>query len=288
MIVRTRNVLMLTILLFWFALQGESATLNSETLAAWNAYIERANADLQRRLRPGRSFLWTFDDGKRAARVHKGEIVVARVSEKNPIPVPSGRVHHWTGAMFLSGVRLGDVMEVTRDYGRYKEFYSPSVIESKLIGRSPAEDRFSMLLMNRALFLQSALEAEYQVTNVTLDDRRAYSVSNTTRLQEIKNFGAPTEQRLPEGEGSGYIWKLFSIVRLEQRDGGVYVEVEVMALSRDIPTALRLLAEPIVRNVSRNALVISLQQTGQAVSGAIGSAKPESLPVPARSLAGLH
>jgi hypothetical protein len=33
----------------------------------------------------------------------------------------------------------------------------------------------------------------------------------------------------------GLIWRLYSVVRLEERDGGGYMDVEVVALSRDIP-----------------------------------------------------
>ena len=41
--------------------------------------------------------------------------------------------------------------------------------------------------------------------------------------------------------------------------------LEAIALSRDIPAALRFVVDPIVRRVSRNSLLISLQQTDEAV-----------------------
>ena len=61
------------------------------------------------------------------------------------------------------------------------------------------------------------------------------------------------------------MWRLYSIARYEQRDGGTYVEVEAIALSRDIPLGLRLLVSPIVRHVSRNSIFTSLLQTKDAV-----------------------
>jgi hypothetical protein len=61
---------------------------------------------------------------------------------------------------------------------------------------------------------------------------------------------------------------LYSVSRFEERDGGVYVEVEAMALSRDIPAALRVFAEPIVRRVSRDSLLTALRQTEKAVRSA--------------------
>ena len=67
------------------------------------------------------------------------------------------------------------------------------------------------------------------------------------------------------GQSPGYVWRLSSVARFEQRDGGTYVEVEAIALSRDIPTALRWVVNPIVRRVSRNSMLVSLQQMKEAV-----------------------
>jgi hypothetical protein len=50
-----------------------------------------------------------------------------------------------------------------------------------------------------------------------------------------------------------------------ERDGGIYIEIEAIALSRDIPGSVRWFVEPIVRNVSRQSLKTSLQQTGRGV-----------------------
>jgi hypothetical protein len=223
--------------------------------------------NLQDRARLGGSFLWTLEDAGRAARVRGGEIVVVPATGQNPKKVAGGLIHHWMGAMFVSNVTLDDVLEVTRDYDHYKEFYRPSVIESKLIACGNSDDKFSMLLMNKALFLKTVLDADYQVTNVRLNDRRFYSTSTTTRVQEIEEYGQPDEHQIAEGEGRGYIWKLYSVARLEQRDDGVYVELEAIVLSRDIPAAARFVVDPIVRRVSRNSLLISLHQTEEAVGG---------------------
>jgi hypothetical protein len=98
-----------------------------------------------------------------------------------------------------------------------------------------------------------------------VDDRRLYSTSRTTRIQEVTEYGTPTQRMLPEGEGRGIIWRVFSITRCAERDGGVYVEFEAIGLSRDIPASLRWIVEPIVRRTSRASLSTSLRQTETAV-----------------------
>jgi hypothetical protein len=215
-----------------------AANLKAETVNAWDDYVQSVNVTLRDRVRLGGSFLWTYEDPARIAKVHGGEIVVAPAPGPSPRKVRGGLIHHWIAAAFLPNVKLDDILEVTEDYDRYQEFYRPSVIASKTVAREDSTDHFSMQLMNKALFLKTMLDTDYQSTTVRLDERRFYSVSRSTRVQEIQDYGRASQHPIPEGQGGGYVWKLFSIGRLAQRDGGVYIEIEAIALSRDIPRGL--------------------------------------------------
>jgi hypothetical protein len=245
--------------------QGRAATLRSDTITAWEDYVRTADASLNERVRCGGRFLWSLEEPERGAKLRSGEIIVDHAPGPSPRKVPGGLIHHWIGAVFLPNFKIDDILAVTRDYDRYKDFFSPSVVDSKATRLDGPADKFSMLLMNKAFFLKTALDADYESTIVRIDDCRVYSISKTTRLQEVEEYGQPGEHKIPQGEGTGVIWKLHSIARLEQRDGGVYVEIEAIALSREIPPAIRFLVDPIVRRVSHNSLLVSLQQTEDAV-----------------------
>ena len=123
-----------------------------------------------------------------------------------------------------------------------------------------------MVLLNKALFSKTAFDCECLSSYFPLDGKRWYGVGYSTRIRQIEDFGQPTQHELPPDVGSGYIWRLYSLFQFEERDGGVYVEVEAIALSRDIPSALRWFADPIVRRISRGSLLTSLQQTRTAVA----------------------
>src|SRR5581483_6138409 len=264
-----------------FASPAGAATLKPEAVDAWNQYVAHASAVHQDRVRSANAFMWTFESPERAARVHSGEIVVEPASPHVPKKVPGALIHHWIGAVFIPNVDLDEVLAVTRDYDKYSDYYRPGVIESKCVSRNASEDKFSMILMNRAFFLKTALDADYHSTNMRVGRNRAYTISNTTRVQEVEDFGQPGEHRLPQGEGGGYIWKLYSMARFEQRDGGVYVELEAMALSREIPALLHVFVDPIVRRVSRNSLLTSLQQTEDAArGGAVVASKSGNVAAP--------
>lgn len=244
---------------------AHAAELKHEALQAWQAYVQSAIVRMQDHLQPQSHFLNIDIDEGAAERVRNGEIVISPGASQSMKKVPSGIIHDWLGAAFIAHARLDEVLSVVRDYDAYKEFYRPTVLDSRTLARGGQEDRFSMVLMNKSLFMKTALDSEYKSSSFSLSDRRWYSISETTRIREIEDYGTPDQHTLRQDEGSGFIWRLFSITRLKERDRGVYIELEAIALSRDIPGSLRWIVEPIVRRISKNSLMTSLQQTEDAV-----------------------
>lgn len=242
-----------------------AASLEPTTLKAWEAYLDSVNIGMEQRLSPGQKFLWVDEQPERLAKVRKGELIVIPAGAQNPRRVPSGLIHHWIAAVFIPDVTLGDVLQVVRDYSRYKEFFQPAVRDSKVIANGETKDRYSMVLMHNSSFLKTAVDSDYESSYMELDARKVYSTCRSIRIQEIEEYGAPAQRTLRDGEGNGLLWRVFSTTRYVERDGGVYLEVEAIALSRDIPSSLRWIVEPIVRRVSRGSISATLRQTEVAV-----------------------
>ena len=245
-------------------LPSRGAELKKETLDAWDQYLASANASMVERAQG--HFLWLDESVDRVARVRRGEVIVEPLGH-TPHAVAAGLIHHWIGAAFISGARTDDVIGVIRNYNRYTEFYKPSVIDARTLSQKTAEDRFSVVMFDKALFMKRALDSEYQSRFVEVGGSKWYSVAQTMRVQELADSGP-----IPDGEGSGYIWRLCTISRYEERDGGVYIEIEAMALSRPIPGALHWVVDPIVRRGSRASLTRSLEQTREATGVSVKSA----------------
>jgi hypothetical protein len=246
-----------------------AATLKPETKAAWDEYLQAAFAAMQARLQPGAHFLWMDDESDRAEDFRrdlrtKGPYI-APMSRDIPKKVPHGLIHDWLGVGFVPNAKIEDILMVVRDYDHYKDMYRPGVLDSVSRGTDGTKDLFFMRLANRSVIAKTALDAECEVSYIRVDDQHWYGTSNTTRIVELDKFGTPEQRTLPEDMGTGLIWRLSSITRLEERDGGVYAELEAIALSRDIPAAFRLFVTPIVRRVSRDSLATSLHQTKVAV-----------------------
>jgi hypothetical protein len=253
------------IVLLAVVLTAQATELKQETLKAWQQYVRSANARMQERLRPGVHFLKVDEDPDWISDVRRGEIHVSRGGFQSSTKVPSGLIHDWFGAAFIERTTLNQVLSVVRDYDKYMRFYQPTVADSKTLSTDGLKDRFSMVLVDNSLLVQSALAGDYKCFYVRVNDRQWYSITESTRIREIEDYGIPTQHLLAEGEGRGLVWRLFSIIRFEERDGGVYIELEAIALSRDIPVALRWMVEPIVRRVSKSSLTMSLRQTEDAV-----------------------
>lgn len=246
------------------AISAAGADLKSETIQQWEDYIKAADTRHADRLAKG-SFLSSDEVAGQTTKLRNGGVVVTPASQHVPLKVQSGLIHDWTGAAFIPNAKLDDVLPVLRDYDRYKDYYRPNVVCAKRIASSEWKDEFSMVLMNKSAIARTALDTDYRTVYTQIDDHRWLSVTDATRIQEIAEYDTPSQHVLPENHGTGLIWRLHSLTRFEERDGGVYVEVEAIALSRDIPAALRWVVEPIVRRVSRASLATSLQQTEAAV-----------------------
>lgn len=240
--------------------------LQPDTLKAWGDYVRNADSRMQSRLDRQRPFLWSDEAPDRNRRLRRGETLVVPVTGHGTQSVANGLIHDWIGATFIPNATIEDLLAVVHDYNRYKDVYKPVVADSKVLACTETDQLFSMVWQHKILFVDAAVEGRYQAHDFFVDGRRGYNIANTTLVQEIENYGQSGERRLPAGQGNGFIWRLHSIARYEERDGGVYLELEGIALTRDIPPSLRWLVNPVVNHLSINSLVTTLRQTRDAVS----------------------
>jgi hypothetical protein len=239
--------------------------LQPDTIRAWDNYVHNADWLMQSRLNGQQPFLWTDEAPGRRARLDSGEIVVAPFSGRGTHNVPDGLIHDWIGAVFIPNATIADLLGVVHDYDRYKEFYKPTVADSKMLACGETGQRFSMVWQNRVLFVTAAIAGQYEARDFAVDGRRGYSIVSATEVREIQDYGHSGESLLPPNQGNGFLWRLHSVARYEARDGGVDLELEAIALSRTVPPALRWLVNPVVNHLSINSLTESLRETRDAV-----------------------
>lgn len=270
-VIEMKNVILaIYVILSWSVASAQSggSELKSQTLGAWNEYVQSAQTRMNSRLSGKSHFLWVDDDPARYQRVKRGEIEVAPENENGSLAVPGGMIHDWIGAVFIPGSSIEQVFATLSDYEHYKDFYRPTVTDAQLLERSTDGDVFRMYWINKVLFVSAGTDTEWRSRSVCLPGHRAYNVSYTTKVQEVQ-YGPPDRRELQADQGDGFIWRLYSFARYEERDGGVYLEMETLALTRAVPRSLHMLLTPIITKLSRSSLQLSLQQSRDAVQSSL-------------------
>jgi hypothetical protein len=92
----------------------------------------------------------------------------------------------------------------------------------------------------------------------------ATAVSNTDCIRQVEDPGQTNERRLEVGKGSGYLWRANTYATYLERDGGVYIDLQTVGLSRGFPPLLGWIVEPIARRLGRGSAAESLKQLRQA------------------------
>jgi hypothetical protein len=243
----------------------QAAELQPTTLAAWKAYLHEVALRTEQRANDNQPFLWTDESPDRVARVRGGEAVVAPVVGHGTKSVPSGLIHDWIGAIFIPNATAEDLSAVLHDYDNYKELYRPAVRDSRSLPCASGDPEFLMVWQRHVLFVTAAMQGHYQEHDVVFDSHRGYNVADAREIRQIDAWGHPDQRLLPPDTGSGFLWRIHSIARYEERDGGVYLELEVIALTRDIPASVAWLVSPTVNHLSINSLTATLHQTRDAV-----------------------
>jgi hypothetical protein len=231
--------------------------LKQETLQSFNVYIHDAEATVE-------ESVWCDADKARTQYVRQGHVVVEFWSGNGPVKVPHGLIHDWIGAAFIPGTNVEEVLTLVQDYDNHKKIYKPEVIASRLISHHGNDFQIYLRLLKKKI-LTVVLDTDHAVHYRCLDRTRWTCRSYTTRIAEVEDAGTAKERLLPPDTGRGFLWRLFSYWRFEERGPGVYVECRAISLTRDVPYGLGWVIEPIIQNLPKESLLHTLEATRQAL-----------------------
>jgi hypothetical protein len=243
---------------------ARAAELRPETVQAFERYVRETEARLEQRLRPDGKFLWVDEEPQREVQVRQGQVAIENRSGRDTIAVPGGLIHEWIGAVFIPGVTLGKTLAIVQDYDHNQDNYKPEVLASRLVSRDGNDFKVYLRLMKKKV-ITVILDTDYDVRYFPLGSGRCHSRAYSTRIAEVRNAGKRDERILPPGQDSGFLWRLYTYWRFQERDGGVYVECEAISLTRAIPAGLGWLIEPIVTTLPRESLANTLRETRAAL-----------------------
>ena len=264
----------LALCLFTFVTPGSAgaAQLRPETLRAFDRYVQVSESQMAPENAADGTFLYVerLPADQRAAaleQLHRGEVVIEKLESRDAgktIAVPAGLIHDWIGTVFIPGVTLAQTLALEEDYDHHQEIFKPDVMRSKILRRN-GDDFTIYYRLRKKKIITSILDSDHDVHYHLIDATHAASRSHTTRIQEVENAGEASESLKPVGDDDGFLWRMNTYWRFEEKDGGVYVECRSISLTRDIPAGLGWMIGPIVTSIPRESLTFTLGTTRSAL-----------------------
>jgi hypothetical protein len=247
-------------LLLLTASQLAMAQPTPEAVAAFNAYASTVESRLAQQHRSDDAFL-ASGPANETARLRSGEYIVEQLTRAE---LSGSLLHHWRGTAFVPGATAADFERLMQNFQAYPQHFSPQVLQATLIAHRGDRMQASMRVRQKHI-LTAVLDTTYDITYGQLDKQHGYSVSRSTRIVEIDSPGTTSERALNASEEHGFLWHLNTYWSYEEKDGGLYLQIEAISLTRSIPHGLGWVIRPYIESIPRESLEFTLRSTGNAL-----------------------
>jgi hypothetical protein len=239
------------------------AALKPETVREFDSYQAAVDQELQQRLHGQRAFLWIEDHADLKRQAEQGQVVTYPITGADGRSVSSGLVHDWVGDIYLRGIKLDTIRDFLLATERHPAVYH-DVKQAKVLSRG-ANQSVTLLRFVKKKYLTVVLDIEYKNDWQQSGPDQWVMSARSAKVSEIEDAGTPKENPLPPGTGHGFLWRMNSHWSLRQDQGGTWVELRSVTLSRDTPRGLGWMIRPLIRNFPAEAILATLEATQKAL-----------------------
>jgi hypothetical protein len=234
-------------------------------VSAFNAYTRCVEGRLARQHRSPNTFLApTPDPNTLDTRLHHGDLILEQITAAPNADLSGALLHHWRGTAFAHGATPADFERLMRDFNAYPQHFAPQVLQARVLAQSADHMQASMRIRQHHV-ITVVMDTTYDVTFGHLDVQHGYSISRSNRISEIDDPGTASEHALTPAEEHGFLWRLNTYWSYEQRDGGLYLQIEAVSLTRSIPHGLAWAIRPYVESIPRESLEFTLRSACNAL-----------------------
>ena len=219
--------------------------------SAFNAYIEKVEARLAQQP-------WTVVDEQR---LHHGELLIAPITPLTGSPLPDALLHDWRGTAFVPGATVADFERLLQRIGDYPRYYAPQVVTARVLTQQ-GNHLQALMRVRQKHVITVVMDITYDIRLGRQDAQHGSSISRSTKVSEIDSSGNP----LGPGEEHGFLWRLNTYWNYEERDGGLYLQIESVTLTRSVPSGLGWVIQPFIEKIPRESLEFTLRSTINALS----------------------
>lgn len=235
-------------------------------VAVFNAYSKEVEARMAQQHRSTVGFVTIAgpDSNNAEMRLAKGELIVDQIAPDAKGNLAGALLHHWRGTAFAPGATAADFVRLMRDISSFPQHFSPQVIQARMFTDSGDHMRAMMRVRQRHV-IPVVLDMTYDIIFGQLDAQHGYSFSRSTRIAEISSAGTIAERALNAKEEHGFLWQMNIYWSYEERDGGLYMQMEAVSLTHSIPRGLGWAVGPYVNSIPRESLEFTLRSTCNAL-----------------------
>ncbi len=228
--------------------------------ADFDSYLAKVEARLLRQHQSSAEFLAGM--GANRDRMRNGELIIENLNAAADTSNHGSMLHHWRGTAFVRGAHIADFERLMKDFNTYPQHFSPEILQAKVLSERNDNgiDHISATMRVRQKHvLTVVMDMTYDVAFARLDAQHGYSSSRSTRVAEIDSPGTSKERALSDIQEHGFLWRLNTYWSYEEADGGLYMQIESVTLTRSIPTGLAWAIKPFVESVPRESLEFTLR-----------------------------
>jgi hypothetical protein len=241
-----------------------AAAPTSAAVAAFNSYVAGVETRLARQHQSQDGFLPLPGSASQIElRLRRGDSIIERLTPSTSAELPGALLHHWRGTAFVAGARAADFERVMRDFNGYPHYFRRNLCRRECSRNKAIECRRRCARQHHVIAV--VMDATCDIAFGRLDARHGYSISRSTKVAEIDAAGTVEERTLNADQEHGFLWRLNTYWSYEERDGGLYLEIESVSLTRSIPRGLGWAVEPFLESVPRESLEFTLRSACNAM-----------------------
>jgi hypothetical protein len=239
-------------------------------VAAFNAYTATVESRLAQQHRSRNAFLAAAANPQDAnlqdaeLRLRRGDLVLECLTPASTPGLSGALLHHWRGTAFVPGANAADFERLIRGFDAYPQNFAPQVLRARVLSQDGDHMQAAMRIRQRHV-ITVVMDTAYDITAGRLDAQHGYSISRSTHIAEIDSPGTRSERALTPAEEHGFLWRLNTYWSYEQRDGGLYLQIEAVSLTRSIPRGLDWVIRPYIDSIPRESLEFTLRSAANAL-----------------------
>lgn len=230
-------------------------------LTAFNSYIRVVESRLAMQHQSRSAFLAPVAPVQQCdVRLRQGEILIDQRTPAGGQVLPGALLHHWRATAFVSGATTDDFATLLKNFDAYPTDFSPQVLQARILMHD-GDHLQAWMRVRQHHVITVVMDTTYEVTFGALDAQHGYSSSRSTHISELDSHGHEVDAT----EDHGFLWRQNTYWSYEERDGGLYIQIESISLTRSIPTGLAWVVGPFIESVPRQSLEFTLRSACTAL-----------------------